>query len=203
MGHQGVAVDLRMDDVSTDLTACAHGVAEQLAGEDVELLVGHSIAGTFLPLAAALVRPRLTVFLCAMVPVAGQSLADQQAADPSMVCFPYDMIMDEQGRTLAPPDVARALYYSDCSDDVVAAAVARLRPQAGTIRSSVFPEDGWPHISAAYVICTEDPVVSPEWSRRVARDRLGVEPLELPGGHSPMLSRPHQLAELLDGLVAG
>jgi pimeloyl-ACP methyl ester carboxylesterase len=198
-----VAVDLPMDDHATDLGACAQGVAEQLAGHDVDLLVGHSIAGTFLPLAAALVKPKRMVFLCAMVPVEEQSLADQQAADASMVSFPYDMIQDEQGRTLAPPDVARALYYSDCTDDVVAAAVARLRPQAGTVRLGVFPAGGWPRIPAAYVVCTEDPVVSPDWSRRIARDRLGVEPLELPGGHSPMLSRPDELARLLDALVAG
>jgi pimeloyl-ACP methyl ester carboxylesterase len=203
LGHQGVAVDLPMDDLETDLSACAQGVAEQLAGHDVGLLVGHSIAGTFLPLAAALVKPKLMVFLCAMVPVEGQSLADQQAADASMVSFPYDMIRDEWGRTLAPPDVARALYYSDCTDDVVDAAVARLRPQAGTVRTAVFPAGGWPDIPAAYIVCADDPVVSPDWCRRVAQERLGVQPLELPGGHSPMLSRPDALARLLDSLSAG
>jgi pimeloyl-ACP methyl ester carboxylesterase len=201
VGHQGVAADLPMDDLGTDLVACAKGVAEQFAAHDVDLLVGHSIAGTFLPLAAAMVQPRLMVFLCAMVPVEGQSLADQQAADTGMVSFPYDLVRDDQGRTLAPPDVARALYYSDCTDDVVEAAVARLRPQAGTVRATVFPQGGWPEVPAAYVICTEDPVVSPEWSRRVARERLGVAPLELPGGHSPMLSRPDELARLLDSLI--
>jgi len=33
----------------------------------------------------------------------------------------------------------------------------------------------------------------------VARNRLGVESVELPGGHSPMLARP---ASLADALVA-
>ena len=36
--------------------------------------------------------------------------------------------------------------------------------------------------------------------RQAARDRLGVEPRELPGGHSPFITRPVELADLLVGL---
>ena len=43
--------------------------------------------------------------------------------------------------------------------------------------------------------------MDPGWSRRSARTRLGVEPIELPGSHSPMLSRPELLAETLVGLL--
>jgi pimeloyl-ACP methyl ester carboxylesterase len=51
------------------------------------------------------------------------------------------------------------------------------------------------------IVCAEDRVVDPAWSRRVARDRLGVEPTELPGGHSPFLTRPAAVAAvLMDGL---
>jgi hypothetical protein len=31
----------------------------------------------------------------------------------------------------------------------------------------------------------------------MARERLGVEPIELPSGHCPNVSRPDQLAEIL------
>jgi hypothetical protein len=34
-------------------------------------------------------------------------------------------------------------------------------------------------------------------------ERLGVEPLEIASSHSPMLSRPSDLANLLDELVGG
>jgi pimeloyl-ACP methyl ester carboxylesterase len=52
-----------------------------------------------------------------------------------------------------------------------------------------------------YIVCTQDAVVRPEWQRHLARDVLGVEPLELAAGHSPMLERPRELAGLLDTLV--
>ncbi len=32
-------------------------------------------------------------------------------------------------------------------------------------------------------------------------ERLGAEPIELPGGHSPFLSRPSELADMLDRLA--
>ena len=51
------------------------------------------------------------------------------------------------------------------------------------------------------ILCRNDRAVDPDWSRRVARERLGVEAIELPGGHSPFLSRPAELAARLDALV--
>jgi hypothetical protein len=47
------------------------------------------------------------------------------------------------------------------------------------------------------MICTEDQLLGREWAKRVARDRLGGELVELPGSHSPFLSRPSVLAEEL------
>jgi hypothetical protein len=52
-----------------------------------------------------------------------------------------------------------------------------------------------------YIVCTRDAVIRPEWQRHLARDVLGVEPLELDSGHSPMLECPRELALLLDALV--
>jgi hypothetical protein len=61
--------------------------------------------------------------------------------------------------------------------------------------------DAWPQAETMSIVCAEDRVVNPTWSRRIARDRLGVEPIDLPGGHSPFLARPAALADvLMDGL---
>jgi pimeloyl-ACP methyl ester carboxylesterase len=47
------------------------------------------------------------------------------------------------------------------------------------------------------VVCGEDRIVNPELSRRIARERLDADLVELPGGHSPFLSRPGELAAVL------
>jgi hypothetical protein len=40
-------------------------------------------------------------------------------------------------------------------------------------------------------------MVSREYGLRAARLQLGIDPIELPGGHSPFLSRPRELAQTL------
>jgi hypothetical protein len=53
----------------------------------------------------------------------------------------------------------------------------------------------------ASIVCAEDRAISPDWSRTAAREALGVEPYELPGSHSPFLSRPRRLADVLNEIV--
>ena len=43
----------------------------------------------------------------------------------------------------------------------------------------------------------------PGFLRRVARERLGITPDEIDGGHTPALSRPHELADRLEAYAAG
>ena len=52
------------------------------------------------------------------------------------------------------------------------------------------------------IVGSQDRVVSPDWSRRVARDRLGVEPIEIPTGHFPMITHPELVADELVKLDA-
>jgi pimeloyl-ACP methyl ester carboxylesterase len=196
-GFKAVAVDMPMDQMDCDAARCAEIAAELLSGFDDLILVGHSIAGTFLPLTAAKVPTRAMVFLCAMVPVAGLSLADQQARDPSMVAYPYHLVRDDQGRTLATREIAKAMYFTDCSDEDIDWAMPRLRPQSPAVRASVFPANVWPKIPSHYILGSKDAVVSTDWSRKVARERLGVEAVAVDSAHSPFLSRPVELADAL------
>jgi hypothetical protein len=94
-----------------------------------------------------------------------------------------------------------ALPLSRLLPEDVAWAFARLRPQAGAPRREPCPLTSWPPGDRAYILCREDHAISPAWSRRAARERLGVEAIELEGSHSPFLSRPATLAEVLDRLA--
>jgi pimeloyl-ACP methyl ester carboxylesterase len=55
----------------------------------------------------------------------------------------------------------------------------------------------FPSVPSTYVVCTEDRIVNQQRSRLVACDRLGAELVEVPGSHSPFLSRPRELARVL------
>jgi pimeloyl-ACP methyl ester carboxylesterase len=202
-GHETVVVDLPVEDPDAGLEACVDSVArdvERHGGdpEGAQVLVGHSAAGMFLPLAAERIGAEGMVFVCGVVPCEGLSGRDQHREDPSMLTIPWDRILyDELGRYLPPPDVARAIYYNDCSDELASWACARLRPQSPRPMADPFPAVPWPDVPAASILCTDDRCVSPAWSRRVSLERLGMAAIEFPGGHSPFLSRPARLAGVL------
>jgi len=44
--------------------------------------------------------------------------------------------------------------------------------------------DALPDIERTSILCREERVIDPSWSRRMSRDLLGVDPIELDGGHS-------------------
>jgi pimeloyl-ACP methyl ester carboxylesterase len=140
------------------------------------------------------------VYLCAVIPDVGRSLVDQFAREPDMVNPDWDKGLSEpdaQLRTVwVDRDVARALLYDDCDDEIVAFAFDRLRPQSAypwTMPSSLAE---CPSVSSTYVVCADDRLISPAWQRRHARD-IGANIVVLPGGHSPLLSRPSAVADVL------
>ena len=73
----------------------------------------------------------------------------------------------------------------------------RLRAQAASPRLEPWPVDALPDVERSWILCRDERVISPAWSRTMSRELLGVEPIELDGGHSPFLSRPRELADVL------
>ena len=95
---------------------------------------------------------------------------------------------------------AIAAFYHDVPAEVAARAVTELRGQPSSVFTEPWPLAAWPAVPTRYVLCREDRLVSPEWARRVTADRLGIVPDEIDGSHSPFLSRPVELADLLERL---
>jgi hypothetical protein len=52
-------------------------------------------------------------------------------------------------------------------------------------------------VESVSLFTSDDGALNPGWSRTAALGRLGASTVELPGGHSPFLGRPAELAEAL------
>ena len=87
--------------------------------------------------------------------------------------------------------------YHDCVREDARWAAAQLRPQAFAPYEEVCPLDSWPNNEVRYILARDDRIVAPGWARRAVPSRLGVEPVEIDGGHSPFISQPQELARLL------
>lgn len=87
--------------------------------------------------------------------------------------------------------------YQDCDPQTAKHAARRLRRQHWRVTQEVTPLSRRPAVRSAYILCAGDRVVSSPYSPRAATELLGVEPVEMPGGHSQFLSRPRDLAHVL------
>jgi pimeloyl-ACP methyl ester carboxylesterase len=196
-GHQAATVDLPLNDQSASASHLAETVLAAFARFDDLVLVGHSLSGLIIPVVASHRSVRRLVFLHAVLPKPGLSLADQVTAEPDM--FNPEM-MTVPPLSWSDETIVTRFLLHDCTPEVAHDALTRLRPRRevrGVLVTEVTPLQTWPAVPCSYILCRDDRTATPAWARRAARERLGVEPIEIPGGHCPMLSRPDELAEAL------
>ena len=201
-GHGAVAVDLPGEDLDAGLDAYADVVAAFLAPVEGDVIVvGHSLNGLILPHVAARRPVEAIVYLTGFIPVEGQSMNDQFASAPEPILLFDDRPQpDGQGRSHWPDEAAatRALY-PDLTPDDAHWAFSQLRSQAPTSQREVHPS-GLPPVRSVAIIGTRDTGVNPAWARRVTRERLGADAVELDTGHFPMITEPEALADALDAV---
>jgi pimeloyl-ACP methyl ester carboxylesterase len=177
-GHTVHTPDMPCEDVDA-------GVDEYVAAvPPCDIVVGHSLGGMTIPY----VEADLHVFLCALVAIDNMPWGDVFGEG-----FGAGRERDELGRSYYPdPAVAAAEMQVPPEHAHVAELLRRQAPYATDPRLPERP---------AYVVCSRDAVIRPDWQRHAARDVLGVEPVELDAGHMPMLECPGELAAVLDELA--
>lgn len=206
-GHRAVAVDLPIGDPAAgaaEYAAVAAAAADSLGHRSAEgdadvVLVAHSLAGLTVPLVAATRPVRHVVYLAALLPDPGRSWDAQAAAGERQTRrgLGRGQTVHEDGSSSLRPEAAVQRLYPDSPPDVARRAADRLRPQQWRITAEPTPLRTWPAVPSTYVLCSDDLVVDDGWARRAVPERLGVEPVVLPGDHSPFLARPAELADLL------
>jgi len=201
-GHAVVSPDLPCEDPGAGASRYADVVCAALegAGDDV-VLVGHSSGGLTIPVVAVRRTVRRLVFLAAFIPEVGRSLDQQlsgkRAFGDDFRRLRVHQVVHPDASTSWPEKVAIEAYYYDCTAADARWAVTRMRRQSQLIFQEVTPLEAWPEVEATVVVCAEDRTLRPEWCREEARRRLGVEPVEIPGGHCSFLLEPAALLDVL------
>jgi pimeloyl-ACP methyl ester carboxylesterase len=202
-GYDVVVPELPSEDTEAGLGEYADTIERALGDADGVVLVPHSLGGLVGPVMAARRPLKALVYLAGLVPEPGLSFSEQlSASEERILLFEGGREVDAQGRSHWPdPDATARIMYGDLSPEDARWAAERVRPQAQRSQSepSPAPPDG---LRTESIVGVNDGVVSPAWSRRVARERLGVDPVELPTGHFPMISHPELLADALAQLDA-
>jgi pimeloyl-ACP methyl ester carboxylesterase len=213
LGHESVAMDLPAGDGDAGLDRYADVVVEAVTSgggtSGPVVVVGHSLGGLTATVAAARLEASGLVFLDSFIPSPGRSFDEQAREDgrerfsPGWPALAGRQQQQPDGSSCWAPDDAVEAFFHDCPPDQANAAAAKLRPQHWRPSSDPCPLDALPDIRMAVIVNRDDRCVSPSFAEGDALDRLGVEALELPGGHSPMLARPAVLAIGLGAFADG
>lgn len=219
MGHDAVAVDLpghgaRVDEESTLANRRDAIVsALQAGGADKSVLVGHS-GGGFDATLAADAAPELVAhitYLAAALPREGRTypeamamrdegeeLGDDFDADVGEM-LGYLKFDDDGAMWFADFEGAWRYFYHDCDDATARWAFERLGPERfgdTTVTPVSVPRFWEADLPRSFIRCLQDQSM-PRWLADTVTRRLGVEQLTIDTSHSPFLSRPQELAELL------
>ena len=183
-GHEVVAPDLPTEDEAAGLWDYADSVVEAVGDRGNLVLVGHSLGGFTAPLVCARVPAELLVLLAPMIPAPGENGVEWWKNTG------YEDSGEED------------VFYHDVPPQLEAEARRRERDQAEKAMVEPWPLEAWPDVPTKVLLCRDDRMFTPDFQRRVARERLGIEPDEMDGGHYVSISRPRELAERLDAYWA-
>jgi pimeloyl-ACP methyl ester carboxylesterase len=199
-GHEAVAMDMPSDDPDATLSDYVGAVVDALADVDgAVILVGHSMGGLVIPHVADRRPVERLVFICAMYDEANLPAPPPGVTLPDLPRLTFDMstLTVDDRVTRVSAEGAATGFFPDCDPADVEWAVAQLRPQGHAPAKPLAAP--WPEVPSSMIVCTDDR--GTEHAKRVIAPRLQTEPIELPGGHSPFLSRPRHLADVLHELA--
>jgi pimeloyl-ACP methyl ester carboxylesterase len=201
--HHVVAVSLPAADDTAGLREYAGAVIRAIGDLDRTnvVLVAQSLAGFTVPLVCQRVPVALVVLVNAMIPKSGETPGDwwrhtrhaeakrrRNVRDGRPADAKFDPLID---------------FFHDVPRRVVNEALAQGPPrQSDTAFATACAFDRWPDAPTRVLVARDDRFFPAEFQRRVAQERLGITPDEMPGGHLVALSRPRELAERLDAYAA-
>jgi hypothetical protein len=186
-GHDVVAPDLPYEDDAAGLPEYADTVVDAIGDRRDLVVVAHSFGAFTAPLVCDRAPVDLLVLLAGMVPAPGER--------------PGDWWANTGYRQTPHPDPV-ATFLHDVPPDLAAEAVRRWRDQSSTPWQRPWPLAAWPALPTRFLLCRDDRVFPAAFLRRVVRERLGIAPDEIDGGHYVALSRPKELADRLEAYRA-
>lgn len=194
-GHDAVAVDLAGEDESAGLSEYVDAVLAAADGKTNVVFVGQSLGGFSASLAAARTQGSRLVLLNAMIPAPGETPGEWWEATGFAEAKRANDI--REGRD---PDAELDLniyFFHDTPPELMDEVSRTGRPESEAVFAEPWPLTAWPDVPTTVIAGRDDRFFPLEFQTRLARERLGLEPRMVPGGHLAALSHPAELADLL------
>jgi pimeloyl-ACP methyl ester carboxylesterase len=191
-GLASTAVDLPGDDATKGLPEYVDLIVDAAAGLDDVVLVGQSLGGFSASWAADRLPASRIVLLNAMIPLPGETAGEWWGATGSS-----QAMRDSDIRAGRDPDANFDLETYFLHDVPPAALEGQERDQTDAVFVAPWGLAAWPDLPTTAIAARDDRFFPFDFQRRVARERLGLDVVEVPGGHLAAMSRPVEVAHAI------
>jgi pimeloyl-ACP methyl ester carboxylesterase len=142
-------------------------------------------------------------YVCAFLPRNGDSLLTWASQDLESMVNPLTMEMRPDGVAAGfKREYTRRAFYANCSDEDAAFAESRLCDQAIAPFASpvTTTPERWGRIPRYYIECTGDRAITLKLQQEMQTHSPCRQTFSMETDHSPFLSAPKELAEILAGI---
>ena len=192
-GHEALAIDLPGDDDNAGIHAYADLVVTAIGARADVTLVAQSMGGFTAALVSARVGPGRLIFVNAMIPKPGETAGQwwentgwEQAKAAAAKHHGYSAEFD-----------LATYFFHDLPNEIIEQGAAHAREESKIAFREPADFGAWPKVPIHVVVGRDDRFFPNDFQARVARERLGTDVDEIPGGHLVALSRPRELADRL------
>jgi pimeloyl-ACP methyl ester carboxylesterase len=164
------------------------------------MLVGHSLGGMFISQAGERIPDKIAslTYVCAFMLRNGESRISVAKQDPGSVALKYRIPAGEGLISFTREGFIES-FYNDCSPEDIEYLLARVKPQP--VRPLQTPlrlsEQRYGRIPRYYVKCLLDRGITPAFQDAMIAASPVRRTFELLASHSPFMSVPRELAEVL------
>ena len=195
-GIDPITIDLPLKGSKTDIATTRSLIAKYPEA----VVLGHSYGGVVITHAAIGMNVVHLVYLCAFLPDKEEDLYSRFLHhSDSLLHRENTLKFNDDGTTFVNPSMAYETFYHDCDTNDAEHAIAQLRNQPVDTFPLLTQTPAWKETPSTYVICNQDKAIPPSLQREFARSTTNS--IEIDSGHSPFMSMPDKVAEILVQLV--
>lgn len=200
-GHRVQSVDLPVDLPELCAEDYAEIIGKQCGVVHRPVVLAHSAAGLLLPSISRRLNASHLIWLSATIPdPTGRTSFTDEVRSHGPEMFNAEWLTLTEPPTVDPVVSAYFLFH-DCSLQTLrwALSTRRLFYPRRVYNQPPGPLGDLP--PSTFILPRAGRSLRPEWMRQASRDRLGVEPIEIDAGHCPHVSRPAEVARIIEAIL--